>query len=448
MEDKPTINPKNSNINNDKANNSNTANSEQEHLVQPDSATSSQSTSPSQPTIEKDDVVVMGTENNQPAVVVMKPPKKNKAGIIAAVVFIVLFLLASACLAVWYFTVYNSPENVALDAVRQFISAENIVTEGNIRIADVDTSDDHFVATLNFTSLSNHIPESVNVTLNFSERDSNDKVIDDHEIELDLGVAVMVDGVFYVQVSNLADAFDKIIYAEGADYSEYQVMIDLAEEIIELIDNEWWRISYAEVAEEIDSSYLTSASQFQRCLIDVINQDYSAEFIDIYNNNRFLNVEVSDDGAEIQGDSLYDVTIDSAKMADFLNRATESSATEDVLACYNNFKDSTEFNSDGNSPLAIADIPEFSAEDVNDIIPDDLVLTMSISDFSHRLHSVEAELMSDDVSISGKLNFSYTDNTATAPASYRSITELFDEIAEIINDYFEFPNDNLEEGIF
>lgn len=443
MEDKPTINPNNSNINNDKANNSNTANHEQEHSTQPTSATSS-----SQPAIEKDDVVVMGTENNQPAVVVMKPPKKNKAGIIAAVVFIVLFLLASACLAAWYFMVYNSPENVALDAVRQFISAENIITEGNIRIADVDTSDDHFVATLNFTSLSNHIPESVNVALNFSERDSNDRVIDDHEIELDLGVAVMVDGVFYVQVSNLADAFDKIIYAEGVDYSEYQAMVDLAEEIIELIDNEWWRISYDEVAEEIDSSYLTSASQLQRCIIDVINQDYSAEFIDIYNNNRFLNVKVSDDIAEIQGNSLYDVTIDSTKMADFLNRATESSAAEDILACYNNFKESTEFNSDDKSPLAIADIPELSSEDIDDILPDNLVLTMSISDFSHRLHSVEAELVSDDASISGRLNFSYVDNTVSAPASYRSVTELFDEIAEIINDYFELPNDNLEEGIF
>lgn len=440
MEDKTTTKPKQSN----------TKNVSEPH-TEPVKSTQATSTEPlTQPVVEKDDVVVSGTEKDQPVVVVMKPPKKNKAGIIAAVIFITLFLLASACLAAWYFLVYNSPENIAFDAVRQFVSSENIITEGSIRLTDSDSSDDHFVATINFNSSSNHIPQAIDVTLNFSERDTDDRIVDDHEIELSLGTAVMLDGVFYIQVSNLADSFNKIIYDDNADYSDYGDMIIIAEEIIDLIDNEWWQISLTDIAEEIgdEYGYLDDIAQFQKCLIDTVNQDYSAEFTSLYNDNRFLSIERLDQESSISGDSLYNVDIDYTVLANFMNRAIESTATENVLACYNDYQDASGFyyGNDG-QPLTISNIPEITPSDVKVLIPEDMDLTLSISDFSHRLHSIDMSFNNNEVAMTGTLSFDYAANATTVPDGYRSITELFDEISEILADHFEFVDDNFEEGI-
>ncbi len=65
-------------------------------------------------------------------VVLVKPPKKKKTGLIVSIIIITLLLLGGIGFAIWYFAVYQSPENVVFDSVNKLITAKNVQTEGEL----------------------------------------------------------------------------------------------------------------------------------------------------------------------------------------------------------------------------------------------------------------------------------------------------------------------------
>ena len=63
-------------------------------------------------------------------VVLVKPPKKKKTGLIIGIIIAVLLVLSGIGVAIWYFAVYQNPENVVLDAVNNLITAKHVSPHG------------------------------------------------------------------------------------------------------------------------------------------------------------------------------------------------------------------------------------------------------------------------------------------------------------------------------
>lgn len=64
-------------------------------------------------------------------VVLVKPPKKKKTGLIVSIIIVILLLLGGIGFAIWYFAVYQSPENVVFNSVNKLITAEHVSPHGS-----------------------------------------------------------------------------------------------------------------------------------------------------------------------------------------------------------------------------------------------------------------------------------------------------------------------------
>ncbi len=439
---------------------------------QPTSATapaqnSSASATPASaaPIVAQDDVVMPGTDQNQPVVVVMKPPKKNKLGVIVAALVLILILIGGIGMAVWYFVIYNNPENIAFDAVRQFITADNIVTTGELTNRYVSIYDyDRNCSTVNapgiqsdclsdskttlmklkFESASNHLPNMTKVSLELSERDDNNEIVDDHLVTLDLGTGVMADGVIYLQVSNLHETFEKVLEENYIDLTndddENVQQWAMVEEIIDIIDNEWWQISAEDVMDtmsEIMSDDKAETKPFvdaYNCIFKTAATNHSEEIAKLYDQNRFLSVEKADRDTGIAGRSFYKADIDLDKLVEFYDQSLSSQASNDVVACVNTFYKDMDYD----EQITIDDLKEYSntkelKESLQKELPDEWSAYLDIADFSHKLHGVVVDAKDPGMELSADLDFNYADAEVTAPEKYRPISDLVEEVFKIIS---------------
>lgn len=383
--------------------------------------------------IDKDATIVTGQAGDQPVTVVMNPPKKHKVGIIVGIVVFLLFLIGGISLAVWYFCIYNSPEVVAYDAMRQLITAEHVSTTGTVRIAEAESLDGFInVAELEFNSSSMSLPNSTSVSLNISQRyEDNDQVVDDHEISLDLGFVVMSDGVIYLQVEHLIDTIDKAIATEDTTLDDFDDTVQFAYAIAELIDNQWWQISLGDILDELDfdSTIADPVTDFYDCILSAAGEN--ANLAKLYDAHRFVEITKTDQAAVTSGTSRYQVALNYEQMANFVNALPETTGGEKTIVCYNDLADEFDF-----SHISAKDFPKVKAKDFEKALPSDYQLYLEISNFGHQLKRVEAAITVNGVKIDGFLNFDYSAVEATAPSDYRPITDLFEDAFELFGEYF------------
>lgn len=385
------------------------------------------------PIVAPGDTVTTGVAADEPVTVVMKPPKKHRGGLIAVIIILILLILSGGALAVWYFAVYNNPENVALDAIHQLLSAENVVTDGKIEIFSQDSKTSRTVAVLEFDSSSMRVPNSSNVKLSLSERDANDRVIDNHLVEIELGTAIMADGDIYFRVSNAMETLDRLMDSSDSDLSFYGELGPMLYDIIELIDNEWWQISPDDIVDalEVDASDARPALKFYDCVLDLAQSDYYSEIATIYDENRFLEIAKTDRAASAAGRSVYGIlSLDHESLANFINALPESNAANEFYSCYNQF---TSDVNDGRSydNLTASDFDEISKYDIKEALPDEWAVYFEISNFGHKLYKITGEAAQDDTEVTVDLSFDYSLATVSAPQNYRPITDLIDEISEL-----------------
>lgn len=387
--------------------------------------------------LEKDATVVTGQAGDQPVTVVMNPPKKHKAGIIIGIVVFLLFLIGGGSLAAWYFCVYNSPEVIAYDAMRQLLSAEHVSTIGTIRIAESESQDGFVnVAELKLASSSMSLPNSTSVSLNLSQRyKDNDQVVDDHELSLDLGLAAMSDGVIYLQVENLADTFDQALDAQGIALEDLDAIGQFAYAVVELVDNQWWQISVKDVLEELnfDDSISNPIVDFYNCLMAASQE--RTDIAKLYDAHRFVKIEKTEQQATTAGTTRYQMTLDRAALAAYVNALPSTAGAEKAIVCYNALADEFDFDS-----ISATDFPEIDVEDLEKELPGDYTAYLEIANFSHQLKRIEVQGSTDDTKVDGDLTFEYSAVDVTPPSDYRPITDLFEEIFELVGEYFYGPD--------
>lgn len=384
-------------------------------------------------TVDKDATVVTGQSGDQPVTVVMNPPKKHKFGIIVGIVVFLLVLIGGVALAAWYFCVHNSPDVIAYDAMRQFMSAEHISTSGTVRIASSEPDEDGniTVADITLTSSSMRLPNSSVIDLNLSERDRDNEIVDDHEISLGLSFTILSDGVIYFRTDNLSETIDEALSAEETDLDDIDDMSWLAYDIIELLDNQTWQISLDDVLDalDLDSSISEPVTDFYDCILSATGEN--ADLAKLYDSHRFVQITKTDQASSTSDATRYQVALDYEQMADFVNTLPETTGSEKAIACYNNLADEFDF-----SHVTVKDFPTVKAKDFEKIFPSDYQLYLEISDFNHQLNRIEAHGTAKDVKFDADLKFDYSAIEVTAPSDYLPVTDLFEEVFELIGEYF------------
>lgn len=374
-----------------------------------------------------------GVENPQPTenTVLIKPPKKkiSLAAIIGFVVF-GLILVAGIGFAVWYFAVYQNPQNIAFDAMNKFLSAEHVQSKGQVQFLSKGDQPMHFKFELENESKSLPSAASAKLTISRVEQKGTDyTVVSDDSISLDLGSVVMPDGVIYFQVSNLTEMVETLIPDQSVFASEVGQAIS---NIIELVDGEWWRISVPEIVEELElGSDGKPIEELYSCVISAAQKDNSDQIAGFYREHQFINIEKSKDTSPTNGTSDYLATLNYDNLAGFLNELPHSTTSTEILACYNTYAEQT----DGDQ-ISPEDAETVSPDDLRKTIPENTYIRLNISDFEHELKAITVGLTDDDADLTGGFSFSYEPASISAPENYRSVTELVDEAVTIISELF------------
>lgn len=396
-------------------------------------------------------------------VVLVKPPKKKKTGLIVGIIIIILLLLGGIGFAIWYFAVYQFPENVVFDSVNKLITAEHVSPHGSFTTT-ISEDDYTYNLTFNLESSSRRLPNETNLSLLLGITDSKGEPLTDEAIKLNLGAVQLVDGVIYFKFSQLADAFEQIHSARIntvcsnplVDCVDAMSEFELAlYDIIEVVDDEWWQISLADILDEIDMFEDWQADAFKdmySCVLSAANSNYSPELAKLYREYRFLNFEtISSEPTRPEGTTGYVVTLDYDAFAGFLNSVKTTDAAESFYTCYNSALDTAYAKADDHeydkedlaeAKLSADDFDDITTSDLKEIFSDDFITTLYIDTWSHELREFIAFPRLNDEKLAISVAFDYSiQPVAEAPAEYRPVSELFEEVIEIVVELFSEDED-------
>lgn len=370
--------------------------------------------------------------------VLLKPPKKkfSLAAIIGFVVF-GLLLVGGIGFAIWFFAVYQNPQNIAFDAIDKFLSAPSVQTNGKVDFRTKNDEGENYISfSIELSNKSKNLPNSTTAGLTISEVTESGSVVDDHTVDIDLGTAIMSDGVIYFQVANLKDSVDKIFTDQALTEDAFGAAIY---DVIETVDGEWWRISIPEVVDELDlGSSAEPIKDLYSCVIDASKKDHSDQIAGYYRAHQFVNVEKTDEiGDANKGNTYYKVDLNYDNLAGFLNEMPNSDLTGDILVCVNDYAEAT-----GGETVSKDEAEEITADDLKKDLPEDLNIYLQISDFGHQLETVSFNSKSDgEYDFTGAFSFTYESAEVKAPENYRPVSELVEEIVNILSAYMTFTPD-------
>lgn len=351
-------------------------------------------------------------------------PKKKSKGIIAAIVAVTLLILAGIGVAVWYFAYYSNPQKVAYDAISGLLTEKTFVSEL------VMTTDEGkiWVNTSNVDASA-----STDVTFLIEPTDANGESLTDNAYKFSLNNIIISDGVIYIKTEDVAKAFEQFADDYGLASGQLSDLVAVVSGIFETVDGEWWRISVPEVLDTVmaGDSKLQPTKEFYACLVDVANQDLKGEVAKIYKDNRFIQVVKSREASSIARHSLYDVSFDYDKMAGFTNAVPETEAAKGVYDCYNHYMRQI---GEADRQISAEDIPEATADELREDYSDLPTIQMDIEDFSHQLSAITVKDI-ESSSLSLSIGFKHGEHVEiNAPDSYRPITELYEDIEDIITE--------------
>ncbi len=413
------------------------------------------------------------SDNPGGSVVMPAGGKKKHTGLIVAIVTVLLVLLAGGGFSLWYFLLYSNPENVAFDAINGFLQEKNITLGGSMWGESYDYDDTGMRMELALQNSSDGLAGSSDISYKMMMIDEEHEEIKGETLELLLGSVMMSDGVFYLKVGKLMDYLNKSYpdMSEATD-QDSQVMYQL----LETFSDEWWEVSVPDVVDMVadlvdDAKFTRQAEytkQFYSCLVNAAQQNIKGEIAEIYKNNRFVRVQKVDRSAEGHkvaegGHSLYLLSFDYAKMASFVNELPKTATANSIYACYNDYaKHLDDYSTTLPESVSADDIPEVTADDLEEDFGEaDNKIYLEISNWGHQLRSVfvhnevysrsysGSDYAHDEVRAQGKerlesiaelnLIFSYSPVTIAAPAESRPITDLFEEMMEVVT---TIVNDN------
>lgn len=394
---------------------------------------------------EPTEVVAHEVDSNYTKHDIKIPREKKHTGLIIGIIVAVVVLVFGG-LALWFCLWYSNPDQVAYDAVNNLFKADNVGFEGGITIMNPNEDDALKMVLIAFDSASNGLPNATSAKIQFVF--NADKVEGEPRVLIEAKNVVMRDGVIYLQIGGIMDSINSL---ELDDDTRESMAVFLS--TIEVIDNEWWQISIPDLIEtmELPAEQSNAMTEVYSCAVQAMNGDMSSEMATIYKQNQFIEVKPSkrlepegnDSASEIaSGHKAYELTLNKAKLASFVNRLPEIEVAGEFFTCYNRAAKKY-----GGETIDADDIDEIDEDDVEWPDAENLRVFLEISQWDHKLRSAHILTYDDDGQEvgGGVIMFKYDQVEVTAPESYRPITDLFDEIAEAFSQFFMMPVESYEE---
>lgn len=385
-------------------------------------------------------------------------PKKSHKKLIAALVagFLALGLIIGF---VVFMIIKNQPQNIALESFSNLVNAKKVAVSGTV---DINLGENAGLGpiTVKIDSATSDNNQSGTLGIKVNQPESDDA------IELEFGEVMMSDGVFYLKASGLKKIYDSVLsgmlsgsqptqtYLED-DYSAYdvcdayedieeysncldqidntiQIQEDLAvtgqtaeaneyiENILQKVDNQWFKISVEEILEsDLVSGYIDQATKDEilktyRCMIDVQGNmsNYTQEFADLYGKNQFITLSPDKD-------SYYKVSLEAGPLTNYINAMPHTKLVSDITACSN--ADMTE--------MELEDVSASDVEKVTSNLPD--IYAKFSGFFTHRLSDVKINYENSGMSVSSNLSFSYPANlNVSVPENAQSIMDVIKDIMQ------------------
>lgn len=364
--------------------------------------------------------------------------------VLIIVLSIVLVLLGG--FAIWFFAYYNQPDKIVFDAVEQVLQADHVSLQGGFSFMPKEASEDNPIKMIliSFENSDKSLPvtNTANLQIIFDQNKLPEDSVD--SITVKAKNIMLKDGAIYFQISGLADAFVGIWDTMAAldpeagsiDYiNNTGAMLDVIEQLISAIDDEWWRVSIDDLVAEMEDEESENYREMYGCAVSLADSDLSGAAASLYRSHRFVKVkpakylEPNDDNGHTsieKGYNAYTISVDSQELADFVNAFPDTDEVQDFIDCYNGVAE----KSDGKT-ISTNDISKMKASDFE--WPEELHLSAEISKVGHKLRSVYADYDDiDNYTGGGSVLVKYDAAATEAPTEFRPISELYEEIANVI----------------
>lgn len=368
------------------------------------------------------------TAEPEPKGSVVEPKNKPKTGLIVAIILLVCAVIGGIVAAILILKPFsNSGDDVPM-AIQKLFEGNGparVSMDGSI-VATSNNSDGkvkvEFKSGIDTVSTENY----ANIAVTFVSPD-------DDEFSLSADEVYTSDGNLYLRVSNVEDLVDYLITANttqvdcfgddfdcGDDYVQPQdsySMPSYLSDIVEIVDNEWIRISSKDFDSLVDMAGSNADSTVQ-CFIDVAEDadQYKNDFAEFYKENSFINYSTENIKIQQKKSQPYLISFDDEKLAGFLNSVSSSKLVEDLAAC-------------GGSSVTSEEI---SAEDVSEMLEEFPELYVEI-DADHNFTRLYISIEDEDSTLTADFSFDYpTSVTVDEPDEYTDINDVLTEVMKLL----------------
>ncbi|MBR3322041.1 hypothetical protein IKG05_00125 [Candidatus Saccharibacteria bacterium] len=389
--------------------------------------------------------------------------KKRKKGLIIALVSIFAVLLVGGGIFTAFAIIKNQPNNIALSALNNLFTADQVDINGSINIA-IPGSEKIGIesVSLNFNEESAGMNNSATATI------SVDFANNTQTASVGIGEVMLNDGVLYLEATGLKDFYESAIYDSAYEaltyqlgsnyrtalvqdcytttttseeysncYSFYQTnitpeiatsinnvateILDQISNIIASIDGQWIEISLDDVMSsnllgDIPVYTRQSVTSAYHCTINTLNQisNYSSELSDLYNQNPFLIMTSA-------ADSFYDISFDATNLAGYLNGLPHTKLSSDLATCTN-------------TTISDTTNPNFTASDIQSVINFLPKISAKFDGFlNHHLTELKLNQQNESYQLSSDLKFTYPKSAnISAPTDTRPVMDVIEEIYQAI----------------
>lgn len=368
-----------------------------------------------------------------------QPEPKKRTNLIVGLIILAVFIIFGAAFLAWYCLVYSHPEKVVSDAMQQLLSTRQLTAKGDLIASDSSEKDQAF----NFAAFTSNVNDA---NAHMIVKLKSSQLLDDQsdEFEIELGVIKLANGELYLQIAQLADVFDQYLEDNDAEVEDFGALGQILYAVVSTVDGEWWEVTLPEVLDAfgVDAELAQPLDDLYSCVMQASGEDYTGEVLKAYQDVPFLQVSdgtrsIKDDGGHFEseapsGQKFYPVTIDYDQLANFLNALSEGKMATSIEGCYHEYSENNDRLDDvfETEPLTEDNEP-LTADDLREILPEQLKIYLVISDWSHRLEWINFEFSEDDQLIGASISFDYQAPTIAAPELYRPATDFAEELEQV-----------------
>lgn len=355
--------------------------------------------------------------------------KKSKKGLIIGVSVGAVAVLGLGGVGIAY-AITNSPENIALSAVSDFLSSKTMGINGVFELSMTNSTDSKSASIALKTDENADKETSTTATLNVNYKDK--------EYSVDLGSVVLKDYTIYIKLENLKEAAKQLLkdFTTDATYGSYaELYEDLVNSVVGEVGGVWWKISVPEVVDKIDvidSSDKTLIKEAYNCVIDAAGKatKNNDKYVQIYKDNAFVKLEKYEGGKKFSSKgTAYNVSLDAKKLTSFANKMTDEIDSLGIGDCM----DKLNGISGVSTTYTKEEVKQNDIEKALEKLPN-IVVTVD-GFFSHTITGVYVNYEQETYSGKVELNFNKNINAISAPSDAKSITDLYDNVVKSYEDW-------------